>query len=605
MPAWTLYSLFVGTALKGTAVLGAAWIAALLLRRKSAAVRHLVWSAAFAALLALPFLSLALPALRMPAATSLLAPGLIFRANSSAVAQQPASHAERQPEAEPLRAANSWLPDWRIFFALVWSAGATVSFAQMFIGWLALQRFKRSAHPFRASELAPLIRLLEMEDRVDLLEAPRGSMPMTCGLFHAVVFVPIEIAEWSAERRRVVLLHELAHVRRGDGATHLLARTALSLYWWNPLAWIAWREFLKERERAADDLVLRAGAGASEYATHLLEIARSMQSPASLGWAAVAMARRSQLEGRLLAILDSGRDRSAPRRASAMAAALSAIGIIAPFAALQAQSDTEQLHIANQTSVSSAAALVAKGDLEREQGKFDQARTIYKQALATLGSGPEAATALIHLGTVELATKDFDQAISDFTRAQTVDSGKTAEARMWMAIAQQHQNNLEAADALYQSALAAEDPNSAAAATIMELYARVLQQQDRQGEADTMQKQATDIRKTHAAEIRSAHLPASDVYRVGGDVTAPVLIFKTESKYTAEARIAKYQGAALLSVEIGSDGLPRDIRAVRALGFGLTEKAVEAVSQWKFKPGTKDGQPVTVAATIEVNFKLL
>ena len=155
---------------------------------------------------------------------------------------------------------------------------------------------------------------------VPVLVSCSGSMPMTfCPFRPASAFMPPEAARWSEDRRRVVLLHELAHVRRGDAATHLLARTALTLNWWNPLAWSAWREFLKERERATDDLVLNAGARASDYAGHLLEVARTMQSAPATAWAAVAMARRSQLEGRLLAILDSGVKRHAPGRMAALA----------------------------------------------------------------------------------------------------------------------------------------------------------------------------------------------------------------------------------------------------------------------------------------------
>ena len=134
-------------------------------------------------------------------------------------------------------------------------------------------------------------------------------MPMTFGVFRPTVLLPAGASEWSPERLRVVLLHELAHVRRGDVAMHLLARTALALYWWNPLAWFAWREFLKERERATDDLVLHAGARASDYAGHLLEVARTLQPAPATAWAAIAMARRSELEGRLVAILDSGVNR--------------------------------------------------------------------------------------------------------------------------------------------------------------------------------------------------------------------------------------------------------------------------------------------------------
>jgi TonB family protein len=93
-------------------------------------------------------------------------------------------------------------------------------------------------------------------------------------------------------------------------------------------------------------------------------------------------------------------------------------------------------------------------------------------------------------------------------------------------------------------------------------------------------------------------------YRVGGGVSAPVLIHKTEPEYTEEARAAKYQGTVLLYVEIDRDGNATNIKVQRSLGLGLDEKAVEAVKQWKFKPGYKDGTPVTVQATIEVNFRL-
>ncbi len=95
------------------------------------------------------------------------------------------------------------------------------------------------------------------------------------------------------------------------------------------------------------------------------------------------------------------------------------------------------------------------------------------------------------------------------------------------------------------------------------------------------------------------------VYRVGGGVTAPSLLFKVEPEYSEEARKAKYQGTVLLYIEVDPSGKATNIRVARSLGLGLDEKAMEAVRKWKFKPGYKDGKPVTVAATIEVNFRLL
>lgn len=95
------------------------------------------------------------------------------------------------------------------------------------------------------------------------------------------------------------------------------------------------------------------------------------------------------------------------------------------------------------------------------------------------------------------------------------------------------------------------------------------------------------------------------VYRIGGGVSAPALIYKVEPEYSEEARKAKHQGTVVLQVVVDANGQAQNIRVVRPIGLGLDEKAVEAVHKWRFKPGLKDGKPVAVAATIEVNFRLL
>jgi TonB family protein len=95
------------------------------------------------------------------------------------------------------------------------------------------------------------------------------------------------------------------------------------------------------------------------------------------------------------------------------------------------------------------------------------------------------------------------------------------------------------------------------------------------------------------------------VFRVGGGVTAPALLAKVEPEYSEEARKAKYQGTVLLYVQVSPEGKAVNMRVLHSLGLGLDEKAMEAVKKWRFKPGTKDGKPVTVEAQIEVNFRLL
>jgi TonB family protein len=95
------------------------------------------------------------------------------------------------------------------------------------------------------------------------------------------------------------------------------------------------------------------------------------------------------------------------------------------------------------------------------------------------------------------------------------------------------------------------------------------------------------------------------VFRAGGGVTAPSLLHKIEPEYSEEARKAKYQGTVLLYIEVDASGHAQNMRVIHSLGLGLDEKAMEAVRKWRFRPGTKDGKPVTVSAQVEVNFRLL
>ena len=94
------------------------------------------------------------------------------------------------------------------------------------------------------------------------------------------------------------------------------------------------------------------------------------------------------------------------------------------------------------------------------------------------------------------------------------------------------------------------------------------------------------------------------VFRVGGGVSAPKQIYSPDPEYSEEARKAKYQGTCVLSLIVGPDGKPRDIHVARSLGLGLDEKAIEAVTTWKFEPAQKDGHPVSVAINVEVQFRL-
>lgn len=653
-----LFSLFVNAALKSTVVLTIAGLTALLLRRRSAAARHLVWTGAAAAIVALPLLALALPALHLPGLPLPLDTGLRFQTTVTASGAADSATEAARAVGAARGAAPSWRPDWMLCVMLAWAGGAVLSWLQMMAAAAAVSRVRRSAVPFGdANFCRALARALGIRHAVDVLGAKAGTMPMTFGLFRSAILLPSDAAQWSEERRRVVLLHELAHVRRGDTATHVLARIALSLHWWNPLAWSAWRQFLKERERAADDLVLQAGARASDYAGHLLEVARTMQTATAMGWAAIAMARPSQLEGRLLAILDPRVNRSCPRRASAGLAAVVAIAAVAPLAAVQSQDaaqavapdvdatiraansqknhemlenaasafenlrqfDTAQkllesaasirAEVSGNQSVDYGLGLLKLGELEQRRNLDKSAEDFYQRAALILGDRPEASKALIYLGTSALIHKDYQAAVDRFQQVQRIDPSQNGAATMWIALVREREKNYVEAEKLFQSALALQDPTSTDAATTMVLYAQLLRQQGRLDEAADLEQKSTVVRKTAPRFASSSTLSkmtsGPGVYRVGGGVTAPVLVYKQEPEYSEMARAAKYQGTVTLYVEVQPNGRAANIRVLNSLGLGLDEKAIEAVSHWSFKPGAKDGNPVTVAATIEVNFRLL
>lgn len=642
------FAMLASVAVKSTVVLIAAFLSTSLLRRQSAARRHIIWITSAAALLALPFLSVWMPKVSAPSTRALLANFDVTAAISSSPISAVSAAAGDSEHAAARSRIVAGLPGWRSLALLLWAVGAAAGLSQTLIVFAGMRRVRRAARPSPDQPVAnELARQLGIARPVQVLETSDRAMPMTFGLRRPAILLPASARLWTDDRRRVVLLHELAHVRRGDAASHLLARLALILNWWNPLAWFAWRELLKDSERASDDLVLSAGTVPTEYAAHLLDVARAMQRM-PLGWAAVPMARRSQLETRLRAILDARVNRNAAGRGSALAAALTALLVVLPLAAVRAQEspaakaengnvdalirDARGFNALDQaasgfiarrqydaarklldsslafrqkaSTVDYGVGLANLGDLESKRRHFADAEAFYSKAAQTLGDRPEASRALIDLGVAMLRNKNPELAMSYFQSAQRVNPSEAGPAWTWMAIVQEREKNTTEAEAMFRSALAVEKPASSDAATTMELYARLLTENGRQSDAQPLLDRAKAARIALAAESGPTRLSAG-VYRIGGGVKPPSILTKSEPEYTEEARLAKYQGTAVLSVVIGADGIPRNIRILRGLGLGLDDNAVAAVSTWRFQPGTKSGAPVPVIATIEVNFRLL
>jgi beta-lactamase regulating signal transducer with metallopeptidase domain len=343
--------LLIDSALKGAGLLLVAAISLLTLRKVSAAIRHLVWLCALGALLMLPVLSALLPGWAV-------LPRLHTAAAKSAPSFNPEkpfqSHLDRAAvvEVEPLPAsaaasvlplasrssfhARDWLPlVWGIGFALL---VIRVAAAQWFLS-RAEKRCVLVRHGRLAEAKQEAWQQLNARQPVQLLLDSRRTIPMAWGVFRPRVLLPTEAVDWDETRLRAVLLHEMAHIKRGDAVVQWLAQLSCAFHWFNPLVWFAAWRLRVESERACDDLVVVNGVRPSDYAKHLLHVATTLSAARMTQACGLAMAWPSGLEGRLLAVLNQRASRRRVTRAWAWAALTLGLCVVVPVAMLRAASD--------------------------------------------------------------------------------------------------------------------------------------------------------------------------------------------------------------------------------------------------------------------------
>ena len=317
-------------------------------RRGAAAARHLAWFVSLLGLLCLPWLGRLAPVWsapdwmapaellnRLPDSLSFLMqkaarpPASLSAVPSGGAAGVPNSArttASKPPEKFPAIA-------WGGGVVALWLAGLTLGGAWFLAARLRLHRLAGQIPDCQDAgwreQVEQLRRDYHIQRPVRLRVAAGPVSPVTWGFLKPVVVLPAEARAWPAERLALVLRHELAHIRRWDCLTQELAQVVCLIYWFNPLAWLAAGQMRAERERACDDFVLGGGAKPSEYAGHLVAIARQFAAAASPG-GAVAMARPSGLEQRVTAILDGRRNRRriSPAALAGMVVAVLGLGIL-------------------------------------------------------------------------------------------------------------------------------------------------------------------------------------------------------------------------------------------------------------------------------------
>ncbi|HEV3062699.1 MAG TPA: M56 family metallopeptidase [Vicinamibacterales bacterium] len=317
-------------------VMAVAAVAAGLMRwRASAASRHLVWTLAVAAVLVLPIGSLSLPSWKVPIRGAAAIDVVDHQPVTSPVAAagDPVREADARGSAST---AGAMRTSWVALFLVAYAAGVGLLLfrlvvAQREVRWLGSRATDISDQGW-ITLLGGCSARAGVRRPVRLVRSREHAMPMACGVRRPMIVMPMVAEMWDDDRRRAVLLHELAHVARFDCLTQVLAELAVALYWPHPGVWWMTRRLRVERELACDDRVLSSGAQPREYAAHLLELAYSLggyRAPAL----AVSMARPRQLEGRMLAMLDATRNRATPTPGHRLLALAIAGVVVVPIAA--------------------------------------------------------------------------------------------------------------------------------------------------------------------------------------------------------------------------------------------------------------------------------
>lgn len=325
--AWA--ALLLLSSVKAAFVITLAVLLGRALRRQAAATRHLVWAVAFGVALLMPVLLVLMPGWEVP----------VLPAESVALWETeatPIPAGEVMGVALPA-AATPTLP-LSVLLLLVWAAGAVLVYLRWAAGVIGAAVLTARARPLEEpswlAATAQASQRLGLRRPVALRVSAALRSPMTWGVRRPVVLLPTSSATWSEERRLVVLMHELGHVRRRDTLTQWVAQAALVLYWFNPLAWQGYRCLLTEREHACDDLVLSTGLRPSTYADHLLQLARTLGREPRAAIALLPMAQPSQVESRLRAILNDQERRDRLSRGLLFVVGVLVLALLLPVAAL-------------------------------------------------------------------------------------------------------------------------------------------------------------------------------------------------------------------------------------------------------------------------------
>ena len=643
-------SLLLTWTAKATVLLGLAFIAALLLRRRSAALRHRIWALAIVGSLALPVVALVIPSWHVLSAPAGMAANVSQTVIVTSVVAPP------QVSVAPGRGLDT---EALVGAALlIWALGTMFIACRLLAGFARLWRI--SAYSKRVPEnacivLDELCAVFGVRRKIRLLEsANAATMPMTWGIFRPRIVLPADAADWDDERRRIVLSHELAHVSRADWPLQICAETLRTCFWFHPLAWIAANQMRQESERACDDAVLNSGITAPEYASQLLALAKALKAPSWRFSLALAIARPSNLERRFAALLDRSVSRNPLSRRAGVLATFCGACVLLPVAALTLSAEAP---IQTRTGVSTPQTAIfalshgqaAAGSGLMRSGKQSTSRAAPPRRV----SGVEPKMAAISSearpndGQAMAAVQASAPGVVGSISGTVGDPSGAIVAGAQVALTdvvtgQQQQIKANAAGEFNFSNLIPDNYELTVSQPGFQVYKQTIQLSPNEAlslselllsvgaVAQTVEVSASRSGSAGARAVPSGMVPVSACpaslqtaqvlyknpeqpqpgppptrirVRVGGNVQFAKLVQQTMPIYPDAARSAGIQGTVVMNAIIGKDGTL--LSACVASGSpSLAKSALDAVSQWHYSPALLNGEPVEVMTEIQVVFTL-
>lgn len=515
--------------LRSGALLAAGIILCRLSRSSTAAFRHRVLVWVFALLAMLPLLVLFAPQI----------PVSFF----SPVPQVKAYVTVQEISSRLLPGSSETTFNWLL---LIWASGAFATLLPLLIGIISASRIASRAQPLANPELKKLSRCLA--SHLLVLVSSELAVPVTCGFLQPRILLPSVSETWSPRRLEAVLLHELAHVRRRDLLAQTVTHVVASLWWFQPLVWIARRRLRAESELACDAEVIRSGLRPSEYSAELLAVARSVTPDFRLYSSAIGMVRPGSLEYRLRAILQP----------PAIVSTKSRIGLVGLILA----------------GVSLAASAVTSGS---EKGGPNMKRTILS-ALLTTGA--------LSAGTVGGYIHDVSGTPVADAKVSIFNPDNSAK-----------QETVSGADGKFTFA------GIGGGQVILRIeksgFLSILGEFDLTGNSDRNRDYTLSMDSIVAPSDEQAKY-----IRIGGQVAQSNLITKVQPIYPLAAKKAAVQGTVEIEANISKDGVPTELRVISSPSDDLSESSLEAVRQWRYRPVLLNGNPIEVKTFVVVNYTL-